>query len=283
MFKKAGKTKRKYINKNFLVIRMKIGILLKNIFRAIISPHKVFKEIENNELSYWNYWFIIPLLAFLGSIHRILHVGLAHHSFHSNIYELIIKEFSIGGVYFFIFAFLFGPAFFYTLVRILKKPVFYKSIEIGIFYILMTVLLMMPVMDLFFHFFLGFKIGFLLGKSIHAGAVFGFIIIPLQIFFLSKDTCQIKDKKMLLPIILVSFLLLFVVKFFYQITFVELTADISMFLFTLFFFIFIKKSKLRLTYMLFLCMLVVLYIWITFFSAPSFIENLWNIIYFTRW
>jgi len=183
--------------------------LIKNAFRAIIKPHKVFKEIPENQRI--NYKKAIPLLLFGGLIFAILHFQIAQGKFIldyplTGIIHLIILPFFSLGIW------LFGSICFYQIAKFFKKKVSIEKIEIGVFY-LWLVWFLMPLFDVP-HLF-GFQYWDILGIGAHFSWFFAFAFIPLLSFFLLKDLLRF-SKKDLGFAVLISLSIPFLGRFFIE-------------------------------------------------------------------
>ena len=164
-------------------------LLIRDAFRALIKPHKAFKEIPDNQRV--NYRIVIPLIFFWGLFFTTLHFLIAQGKFIltyplTGIVHLIVDPFFSLGIW------LLGSLFFYFLAKFFKKDVSLAKIEIAVFY-LWLVRALMPFFDIPHLFGLQFLDVF--GVGAHFSWFFAFTFIPLLSFFLLRDLLKFAGKE----------------------------------------------------------------------------------------
>ena len=176
--------------------------ILKDCFRVIIHPGRVFKEIKEGGISPY---FSLLFLFFLRYIHIYLHILLAHQAFFlqyysGNIFELITDRFVIKEGGFYAWSLLFGSMVLYLVGRALKRNVNYKAIENGFFYILVAPVLLI-VFD-FPHFFTPSIQLYVFDRCMHISLILALILAPVWMSLLIERFLKIKKRYTILPAVL---------------------------------------------------------------------------------
>lgn len=197
-----------------MVMRMKTTILIKNALRAMIFPHKVFREIKTDDEI--NYKAVIPLMMLWGFLYIQLHYLIAHGEPLPPALGLAGKIILMAVISILsLILWLFGSLAFYFIARLFKREAKLQPIEVGVFYIWM-VYAIMPLLD-FPHFF-GWKLSYFqfagVKTCVHFSLIPGFILLFIQSFFLLKD--HLKLRGMLgIPAVLTALFIPFFGKFFF--------------------------------------------------------------------
>lgn len=165
--------------------------LIKNSLKALVQPHKVFKDIpEGTRIDYKT---ALPFLFVFGQITSCfvyLPVTLGRNFGH---YLRSDLEFFILIGFYGLFVWLIGVLACYLIGRFAKKQVSLYKIEIAAFYVVFFIEILaffdLPYLFIPRNFF------YLFGAMVHIYWLFAFIYIPLFVFFILRDVLGFSKKE----------------------------------------------------------------------------------------
>jgi hypothetical protein len=179
---------------------MKTTTLIKNAFRAMVFPHRVFKEIKDGDRI--NYKIVIPLMVLSAPLLMQLHSIIIYERFLIGKLAsalLIIPIYSVA-------SWIVGSMILHLLATIFKKDVELYSIEIAVFYLWM-VAAVSPFMD-FPHLFdweaRFYNLGWIRG-TLRFSLIPVVILLITETFFLLKHLLKFKSVAALLFALSVPF------------------------------------------------------------------------------
>ncbi|MBZ9571914.1 hypothetical protein KJA15_01070 [Patescibacteria group bacterium] len=185
---------------------MKLLTALKNTFRAIVEPNKAFKKIKNEDSL--SPLLVVPFLAALRILYILLHILVVHYDVFRTVYssffdflrkEIVLTEGLLMAYWFFLVS-----VGLYIFAKIFRKNPNYKAIEIGVFYIMLTPIFLIPfdIPHLLLYLYNGTGATYLFGPCFHTSLVMILIIVPIQFSYLFERFYGIKKRYTILPSII---------------------------------------------------------------------------------
>ncbi len=171
---------------------------LKRLPRAIVKPFDTFSNLSES----FPFLLVLSLFVFR-HLHIWIHAFLVHTSWYfesfSGSLEIMASLFNIGRGMYYIFLFLLVSTFIYLIGRIKKRDISYESVEEGIFYVMVTPILL-GILDFTHLFFDCWSLG---PACLHISLPFIFFYIAFQLSCVLKEAWGVQRKYIFFPALLI--------------------------------------------------------------------------------